>query len=120
VIGPLPSLRERADRRDAPPDHQQIEGGDPQPRHDSPRRLGATRQHDRHHARPAERQREVNGHCGHQQRRSAPTAGQQDGAGCTGTGKHVVTACKRPRRRRDRRARCADEPGGERVAGQTP
>ena len=62
VICPLPALRERPDRRDPPPDHGQVEGGDPQPGDDSPCRFRPARQCDGKDARPPQREREVDGH----------------------------------------------------------
>jgi hypothetical protein len=116
VIGPLASPGEGANRRDAPPDDLEVEGGDRHRAGHAPPRLGALRERRRHDGSPEQRQPEVDGDGGGEQDGRAALARQDDGAGGAAAVEHVLAVQDGPRRRRDRRARRAREPGGEDVA----
>jgi hypothetical protein len=109
VVGPLATLRQRADGRDAAPDHAEVQRGDAEAGHRAPERLAPTGQRAGQQGGPADRQREVHRRGGGEEDRGALLARQDDRPRRPRAVEQVLAAQQRDDRRR--------EPG-QRRAGQ--
>jgi hypothetical protein len=119
VVRPLSALWERPDGGDPPADQRQVERRDHQSANDAPGGFATARQGGGHDRRPADRDREVNGRGGGQQHRGTPLMRQHHGAGGAAPFQHVVAACQRPHRGRDRRTSRPSQPGCQGVTGDS-
>ena len=119
VVRPLAALRERPDGGDPPADQRQVERRDRHATDDTPGGLASVRQSGGHDRRPADRDREMNGHRGGQQHRCTPLMWEQHRARGAAPLQHVLPADQRPRRGGDRRTRRSSQPGCQRVAQES-
>jgi hypothetical protein len=110
VVGPLATLWQRADGRDAATDHAEVQHGDAEARHGAPERLAPARQSPGQHGRPTERQREMHRRGGDEEDGGPLLARQHDRPRRPRAVEQVLAAQQRDDRRR--------EPG-QRRAGQT-
>ena len=86
---------------------------------DTPGGLASVRQSGGHDRRPADRDREMNGHRGGQQHRCTPLMREQHRARGAAPLQHVLPADQRPRRGGDRRTRGSNRPGRQGVAQES-
>jgi hypothetical protein len=108
VVGPLATLRQRADGRDAAPDHAEVQRGDAEAGHGAPQRLAPARQRPGQQGGPADRQREVHRRGDEEKDRGALLARQDDRARGPRAVQQVLAAQQRDDGRREpgqRRAR---------------
>jgi hypothetical protein len=116
VVRPLAALRERPDGGDPPADQRQVQRRDRHATDGTPGGLASVRHGGGHDRRPADRDREMNGHRGSQQHRCTPLIWEQHRAGGAAPLQHVLASDQRPRRGGDRRTRRSSQPGCQRVA----
>jgi hypothetical protein len=119
VVRPLSALRERPDRGDPPADQRQVERRDRDATDDTPGGLASVRQGGGHDRRPADRDREMNGHRGGQQHRCTPLMWEQHRAGGAAPLQYVLAPEQRPCRGGDGRTRRSSQPGCQRVARES-
>ena len=111
VVRPLAALRERPNGGDPPADQRQVERRDRHATDDTPGGLASVRQSGAHDRRPADRDREMNGHRGGQQHRCTLLMWEQHRAGGAAPFQDVLPSDQRPRRGGDRRTRRSSQPG---------
>ena len=119
VVRPLSAVRERPDGGDPPADQRQVQRRDRHATDDTPGGLASVRHGGGHDRRPADRDREMNGHRGSQQHRCTPLMWEQHRAGGAAPLQHVLASQQRPRRGGDRRTRRSSQPGRQRVAQES-
>ena len=111
VVRPLAALRERPNGGDPPADQRQVERRDRHATDDTPGGLASVRQSGAHDRRPADRDREMNGHRGGQQHRCTLLMWEQHRAAGAAPFQDVLPSDQRPRRGGDRRTRRSSQPG---------
>ena len=119
VIRPLTALRECPNGGEPPADQPQVERRDRHATDDTPGGLASARQSGGHDRRPADRDREMNGHRGGQQHRCTPLMREQHRAGGAAPLQHVLASDQRPHRGGNRRTRRSSQPGCQRVARES-